>query len=90
MHSLRLERILESEREDMEEVPSDPQERVRTELMAYNTRDLSRKSPAAVNLTRLVCMTSCDLAAKESGLECVCVNNGNLTVLVGGAVDAVE
>ena len=26
----------------------------------------------------------CDLAAKESGLECACVNNDNFTVLVSG------
>ena len=31
----------------------------------------------------------CDLAAKESGLEWVCVNRDNFTVLVG-VVDAIE
>ena len=31
----------------------------------------------------------CNLAAKESGLECACMNNDNLTVLVsmGGSIE---
>ena len=32
----------------------------------------------------------CNLAAKESGLECAWVNNDDFTVLVSGAVDTVE
>ena len=32
----------------------------------------------------------CNLAAKESGLECACVNNDDFTVLVSGAVDTTE
>ena len=32
----------------------------------------------------------CNLAAKESGLECTCVNNDDFTVLVMGVVDTVE
>ena len=30
------------------------------------------------------------MAAKETGLECTCVNNDDFTVLVSGAVDAIE
>ena len=41
-----------------------------------------RKSPAIVNITRIVCMTLMSPGAKESGLECACVNNDHLTVLV--------
>ena len=32
----------------------------------------------------------CNLAAKESGLECTCVSNDNFTVLVSGVVDTTE
>ena len=32
----------------------------------------------------------CNLAAKENGLECTCMNNDNFTVQVSGAVDAIE
>ena len=39
-------------------------------------RGLSGKSLAIVNIM--------NLAAKESGLECTCVNNGDFTVLVSG------
>ena len=49
---------------------------------------LSGKSPAIVNITRTVCVTFwhwCNLAAKESGLECTCMNNDNFTVLVSGS-----
>ena len=31
-------------------------------------------------------MASCNLAGKESGLECACVNNDDFTVLVSGVV----
>ena len=31
-----------------------------------------------------------NLAAKESGLECTCVNNDDFTVLVSGVVDIIE
>ena len=41
---------------------------------------LSEKSPAIFNRTRIVCTTT----FKESGLECICVNNDNFTVLVSG------
>ena len=43
-------------------------------------RGLSGKSPATVNIMRVVC----NLAAEESGLECMCVNNDDITVLVSG------
>ena len=33
---------------------------------------------------RAVCTIPCNLAAKESGLECTCVNNDDFTVLVSG------
>ena len=45
---------------------------------------LSRKSPPIVNIMRTVCAHWCNLAAKESGLECTCMNNDNFTVLVSG------
>ena len=44
--------------------------------------DLSRISPAIVNIMRTVCPTRCYLAAKESGLECACMNSDDFTVLV--------
>ena len=49
-----------------------------------------QKNPTIVNITRMVCATSMTLAAKESGLECACVNNDDFAVLVSGGVDAVE
>ena len=47
-------------------------------------RGLSGKIQATANITRTVCMTSCNLAAKESGLECISMNNDDFTVLVSG------
>ena len=35
-------------------------------------------------MMRTVCMASCNLAGKESGLECSCVNNDNFTAVVSG------
>ena len=32
----------------------------------------------------------CNLTAKESGLECACVNSDDFTVLLSGGVDAIE
>ena len=46
---------------------------------------LSKNSPAIVNITRTVFMMSRNLATKESGLECACVNNDDFTVLVSGS-----
>ena len=52
----------------------------------YAIRGLSGKSPAIVNTARIVCaILACNLAAKETGLECTCVNNDNLTILSGGS-----
>ena len=45
---------------------------------------LSGKSLAIVNITRMVAWHRYNLAAKESGLECTCMNNDNFTVLVSG------
>ena len=59
-------------------------------IKRVHIQDLYGKSPAIVNITRMVCMTSMYLAAKESGLECACVNNDDFIVLVSGAVDTVE
>ena len=50
----------------------------------YVIQGLPGKIPAIVNIMRTVCVTSCNLAAKESGLECTCVNNDDFTVLVSG------
>ena len=50
----------------------------------YVYRGLSGKSPAIVNIIRTVFATSVNLAVKESGLECSCVNNDDFTVLVSG------
>ena len=51
---------------------------------------LSGKSPAIVNVTKWLAWHQCTLAAKESGLEYTWVNNDDFTVLVSGAIDAVE
>ena len=51
---------------------------------------LSRKSPGIVNITRMVCTTSCNLAAKESGLEGAWMNNDDFTALVSGGGRHVE
>ena len=51
---------------------------------------LSGKSPAIVNTTKHFVWHRCNPAPKESGLECTCVNNDNVTVLVREAVDAVD
>ena len=53
-------------------------------------RGLSRKSPAIVKITRMVCTTLYNLAAKESELECICMNKDDFTILVSGAIDATE
>ena len=45
---------------------------------------LPRKSPTIVNITRTVCETWYNLAAKESGLECAYVNNDDFVVLTSG------
>ena len=42
-----------------------------------------------VNLSRTVCVTSNNLAAKESGLEWACVNNDDFTVLASGGGSSV-
>ena len=47
-------------------------------------RGLSGKSLAIVNITRMVWRHQCNLAGKESGLECTCINNDDFTVLVTG------
>ena len=41
----------------------------------------SEENPTIVNVTRMVVQHWCNLAAKESGLECACVNNDDFTVL---------
>ena len=41
----------------------------------YHIQGLFRKSPAIVNVMRMFVRHRCDLAAKESGLGCACVNN---------------
>ena len=40
--------------------------------------------PAIVNIMRTVARHWCNLAAKDGGLECACMNNDNFTVLVSG------
>ena len=45
---------------------------------------LSGKRLAIVNVTRMVCMMWCNLAAKESGLEYAWVSNDGFTLLVRG------
>ena len=46
---------------------------------------LSRKSPTIVNIMRMICARhGCNLAAKESGLECAFITNDNFTGLVTG------
>ena len=45
-------------------------------------RGLSGKCPTIVNITKQCVQHRCNLAAKESGLECACMNNDNFTVLV--------
>ena len=45
---------------------------------------LSEKSPVIINIMRTVYAPWCNLEAKESGLECTCVNNDAFTVLVSG------
>ena len=50
----------------------------------YVYRGLSGKSPAIVNTTRMVCGHRYNLAVKESGLECKCLNSDNFTVLGSG------
>ena len=45
---------------------------------------LFRKSPTTVNIREQFTGHWYNLAAKESGLECACVNNDNFTVLVSG------
>ena len=47
-------------------------------------RGLSRKSPSIVDIMRQLGQYWCNLAAKESGLECACVNNDGFTVPVSG------
>ena len=47
-------------------------------------RSLSRKSPTIINIMRMFVQHWCKLTAKESGLECACMNNGDFTVLVSG------
>ena len=53
-------------------------------LNAKDIWGLSGKSPAIVNITRTVSWHQCNHAAKESGLECSCMNNVQFTVLVRG------
>ena len=55
-----------------------------------HTYSLSGKCPAIVNITKWFVPHKCNLAAKESGLECTYVNNDVFTVLVRGAVDTTE
>ena len=42
------------------------------------------ESPTIVNIMRTIYMTRYNLAAKESGLECTCMNNDDFTVLISG------
>ena len=50
-------------------------------------KGLSRKSPAVVNTGRTVAWWQCNPAAKESRLDCACVNDEDFTILTseGGA-----
>ena len=54
------------------------------ENLQRNIWGLSGKSPTIVNIKRTVCAYQCNVAAKESGLECTCVNSDDFTVLVTG------
>ena len=51
---------------------------------------LSEKSPVIINIMRTVYAPWCNLEAKESGLECACVNNDAFTVLVKGGGNSME
>ena len=52
------------------------------EKKSFTVRGLSGRSPPL--LTQWFTQHWCNLAAKESGLECACVNNDDFTVLVSG------
>ena len=54
------------------------------EASLLGKRSLSGKSPAIVNIGEWFAQHQCNLAAKESGLGCTCVNNADFTVLVSG------
>ena len=43
-----------------------------------------KKNETIVNIMRMLCWHWCDLAAKDGGLECTCMNNDDFTVLVSG------
>ena len=56
-----------------------------------NTRSVQKKKIVIVNITKRFVQHQCNLAGKDSGLECTGVNNDNFTVLVsGGLVDTIE
>ena len=54
------------------------------EKICKDIQGLSRKSPDIVNITRMICVTSMQPAAKESGLERAHVNDDDFTALVSG------
>ena len=66
----------------------EPYERMNKEMnewseLIYNEFCLQKVQPLLIEREQFV-RHQCNLAAKESGLECACMNNDNFTVLVSG------
>ena len=53
-------------------------------IQTADIRGLSEKSPTIVNVMKWFVPHQCHLAAKESGLECACMNNDDFSILVSG------